>query len=132
MSVRAILQGLLIAVLITSLAGCTTPVETQGTEEPNVTEPLKVENAQLQNSSFENVDMSGSTFRGVNLSGCTFDDINFGQCTINNVTLGASKITHSCFTQLEIDGNLTDMVINGVPLRELIDAWEQAKGRKFP
>lgn len=97
-----------------------------------MTEPLKVENAQIQNSSFENVDMSGSTFRGVNLSGCTFDDINFGQCTINNVTLGASTITHSCFTQLAIDGNLTDMVINGVPLKDLIDAWEQAKGQKFP
>lgn len=95
-------------------------------------EPLDIKSAEIPKSSFENVDLSGSTFRGVNLSGCTFDDINFGRCTINNVSLGASKITHSCFTQLEIDGNLSDMVINGVPLQEMIDAWEKAKGQKFP
>ena len=97
-----------------------------------MTEPLNIENAQLQNSSFENSDMSGSTFRIVNLSGSTFEDIHFGQCTIQNVMLAGSKITHSNFMQLEIDGNVTGMVINGVPLAELIDAWEQAKGETFP
>jgi len=94
--------------------------------------PLNIKNEQAKNSVFENVNLSGSIFRDVNLSGCTFDNVNFGQCNINDVSLGGSKITQSCFTQLEIDGNLTDMVINGVPLKDLIDSWEKTNGKKFP
>jgi uncharacterized protein YjbI with pentapeptide repeats len=88
-----------------------------------MTDSLNVKDKRIQKSSFENVDLSGSIFRGVNLSRCVFDDVNFGQCRINNVSLGESKITNSCFTHLEIDGNISEMRINGVLVSDLFKAY---------
>ena len=93
-----------------------------------MTEPLDIKKAKIPNSRFENVDLSGSTFKSVNLSGCTFDDINFGGCAINNVSLGESKITNSCLTKLEVDGNLTDMRINGILVSDLLKAYNEKHG----
>ncbi len=97
-----------------------------------MTEPLNIDSQQLQKSHVENSDLSGSTFRIVNLSESTFEDIHFGQCTIHNALLAGVKITESNCMDLEIDGHVTGMVINGVPLAELTETWEKATGKEFP
>ena len=89
-------------------------------------------NSNMANCSFEGCVLKGTVFRDTSLEGCTFDNINLGHCSFNNIGIGQSKITHSCFTRLEIDGNLTDMVVNGVPLTDMIEAWEKTHGKKFP
>ncbi len=96
-----------------------------------MTEPLNIDSAQLQQSSVVNSDLSGSTFRIVTFEGSTFEDIHFGGCTIQNALLAGVKITESNCMGLEIEGYVDGMVINGVPLAELTDAWEKATGKTF-
>jgi len=95
-------------------------------------EPLNIDSQHLPKSHVENSDLSGSTFRIVTFAGSTFEDIHFGDCTIHNALLANVKIAESNCMGLSIDGNVTDMVINGVPLAELTDAWEKATGKTFP
>lgn len=92
---------------------------------------IRSKNDEIPKSVFEDVGMSGSTFRRVNLSECTFDGVNLGRCKIDDVSLGETRITRSCFTRLEIDGNLTEMRMNGVPLQEMMGAWQNATGKRF-
>ncbi|MHC4984745.1 MAG: pentapeptide repeat-containing protein [Planctomycetota bacterium] len=97
-----------------------------------MTEPLNIDSQQLPKSHVENSDLSGSTFRIVTFEGSTFEDILFAGCTIHNAMLAGVKISESYCAGLEIQGNVDDMVINGVPLAELTDAWEKATGKQFP
>jgi len=93
---------------------------------------LNLRNTQKRGSTFQNADLSESMFCGVNLSGSTFDDVNLGKCMINNVSLGSTKTTHSCFTQPEIDGSLTDRVINGIPVKDMISAQGESSREEVP
>jgi len=97
-----------------------------------MTEPLNIDTQMLQGSSVVNSDLSGSTFRIVTFEGSTFEEIHFGDCTITNAMLAGVKITESYCAGLEIQGNVDGMVINGVPLADLTDAWEKATGKTFP
>jgi len=101
-------------------------------EETTKNEPMEMMNRRMVGSKFENCDLTGSHFYRVHFKESTFDGVNMSNCTFYDITLGNSKISHTCFTELEIDGNLTDMVINGVPLKELITAWEKESRKKFP
>lgn len=46
-----------------------------------------------------------------------------------DITLGKSKITLSTLAEAEIDGIVTGVVINGVPLQDLFDAYEKVTGK---
>jgi len=84
----------------------------------------------MPNSRVDGCNMGQATFYQTNLDGCTFDDVGIRNSTLNNISLGNSKITNSCLTNLEIDGNLTGMVIQGIPLSDLFDAYEKVTGKK--
>jgi uncharacterized protein YjbI with pentapeptide repeats len=63
-----------------------------------VTEALDANDANLCGSAFSDVDLSGSSFNQVHLSGATFND-----------------------------SNMTGMTINGVPVKDLFDAYEAVR-----
>ena len=109
--------------------------------DPNTpNDPMVVGGRRMMGSTFQdNVtvgtkflrsNMGESHFYQTNLDGSTFDDVGIRNSTLNNISLGNSKITNSCLTNLEIDGNLTGMVIQGIPLKDLFDAYEQVTGKK--
>ena len=101
-------------------------------EETTKNEPMEIINRRMVESKFENCDLTASHFYRVHFKESIFSGANMSKCKFYDVTLGDSKISHTCFTKLEIDGNLTDMVINNVPLKDLITAWEKESGKKFP
>jgi uncharacterized protein YjbI with pentapeptide repeats len=84
----------------------------------------------MPNTRFDGCIMGNATFSRSALDRSTFDDVGLRGCTFNNISLGDAKITNSCLVNLELDGNMTGMVISGVPLRDLLEAYEQVTGTR--
>jgi DinB superfamily/Pentapeptide repeats (8 copies) len=63
-------------------------------------------------TSFEDADLRGATFRNTDLTGATFRDVAFHDVTMRGVELG----------RVTIDGEIEDLIINGVDVGPLIDA----------
>jgi DinB superfamily/Pentapeptide repeats (8 copies) len=61
---------------------------------------------------FEDADLRGATFRNVDLTGATFRDVAFHDVTMRGVELG----------RVTIEGEIEDLIINGVDVGPLIDA----------
>lgn len=61
---------------------------------------------------FEDADLRGAAFRNVDLSGATFREVAFHNVTMRSVELG----------RVTIDGEVEDLVINGVDVGPLIEA----------
>jgi hypothetical protein len=61
---------------------------------------------------FENADLHGAVFRNVDLTGATFREVAFHDVTMRSVELG----------RVTIDGEIEDLVINGVDVGPLIEA----------
>lgn len=76
----------------------------------DLSDVIKARNAGLAGSSFEDADLSRARFQDVNLSGAVFQDVNMTNVSID-------------------DANLTGMTIRGVKVTDLIDAYEQSKGK---
>ncbi len=61
---------------------------------------------------FEDADLTGAMFRHVDLTGATFRDVAFHDVTMRGVELG----------RVTVDGEIEDLVINGVDVGPLIEA----------
>jgi len=86
-----------------------------------LTEELRVNDANLSHSSFEDVNLSGSSFKSVRLTTVRFKDVD----------LTNTKISDANLTKVEIQNcNLTDMRINGIPVVELLAAYDSVQAQR--
>ncbi|MBB1488476.1 pentapeptide repeat-containing protein [Oceanospirillum sediminis] len=76
---------------------------------------IKLENVNISGSDFDDVNMADSRFNNTNLSGTTFNNINMENVIFDDVYMGCVEIRNSTLQQ---------MTINGIPVDELIAAWE--------
>lgn len=79
----------------------------------NMREPIHARDSDLKNSEFGNVNLAGSNFDNVNLGGAAFQNVNLSDASFNNVNLSKVQISQA---------NVTGMVINNVPVDELLHA----------
>jgi hypothetical protein len=66
----------------------------------------------LNNANFENAEMRGATFRRVDLSGAQFQAVDLSHCIMRGVDL----------VDVNISGEIDNLVINGVDVTPLIEA----------
>jgi len=79
----------------------------------------------MAGSTFENCDLAGSAFVGTRLERTRFENCDIGFSVFTDVALGGSKIGKSCLVLVNVDGNVDNMVINGIKLRHLFAAYEK-------
>jgi uncharacterized protein YjbI with pentapeptide repeats len=72
-------------------------------------------------------DLSDSSFQNVNFSGALLDDVNLAGATIRNANLHNAKIYDANLSGVAIaDCNLAGATINGIPIDDLLAAYNAA------
>jgi uncharacterized protein YjbI with pentapeptide repeats len=87
-------------------------------EISDVTQPLKVSNANLAQSSFDDVDLSLSVFRNARLQRVRLTDVDLERSVVRNANLSRVEID---------DCNLAGMRINGVLVEDLLAAYARQR-----
>jgi len=76
----------------------------------------------------EHANMSGSRFHDVNLSTAEFDDVNMRGTTFHNINMSDSMFRKIDMANVRIiESNTTGMMIDGIPVADMIAAYKQQK-----
>ena len=76
-------------------------------------------------------DLSGSVFIDVNLSGASFDDVNMSGWRVHNVNLSGLHLANANLAGAAItDSRLDGMTIDGIPVTEMLAAFNTAQKAK--
>lgn len=71
---------------------------------------------------FKDEDLSGSRFEGVRLSGTEFVDAYVNDMRFRNVDFSGTKIRGALLKDVELDGDIENLVVNGVDVAPLVEA----------
>ncbi|ESZ20423.1 MULTISPECIES: pentapeptide repeat-containing protein [unclassified Mesorhizobium] len=88
---------------------------------------LDVRNAIVSNSSFDDVNMSNTRFHDVNLSAARIHRTNLSNTKVEDANLSNAYFTNVNMSNVKIDAQVAGMMINGISLEDLFQAYETAK-----
>ena len=71
---------------------------------------------------FSDTDLSGSRFTGVDLSGSRFEQVRLTGVRMRNVYLARARIRGAELVDLELDGQVRNLTLNGVDVGPLVEA----------
>lgn len=85
----------------------------------------------IEDSKFINVGMARVEFDDVDLSDARFHNVNMSRVTFNGIELDRATFKYVGLTNVSIEECVLDgMTINGIPVTDMIAAYEQASGNE--
>jgi len=73
-------------------------------------------------ATFEHQDLTGSTFTDVSVRGATFNRVDLHEARIRSVSIRGAVLRGVELRQVTIDGEVVDLVVNGVDVGPLVEA----------
>ena len=100
-------------------------------ELKQVQQQIEASDADLSRSTFHDVKLTGAVFTNVNLSGSSIHNANIACLQIKDASLAQLRISNCDLRNAIFSDCLTDgVLIDGIPLAEMMAAYRTAKSRQ--